>query len=93
LSHPVEVTPRSLLRRITRQARIHVNSSHHQSIKRLARLLKASAVATDGIIEAVELPGHRFLLGVQWHPEFLYGRHEVQRRLFQAFLKAARTHS
>lgn len=93
LSHPVAVTPRSLLRRITRQARIHVNSSHHQSIKRLARLLKASAVATDGIIEAVELPGHRFLLGVQWHPEFLYGRHEVQRRLFQAFLKAARTQS
>jgi putative glutamine amidotransferase len=50
----------------------------------------ACAVAPDGVIEAIESPKRPFLLGVQWHPEFLYDRHEIQRRLFLAFLKAAR---
>jgi putative glutamine amidotransferase len=49
-----------------------------------------SAAAPDGVIEAIESRRHPFLLGVQWHPEFLYDRDAVQRRLFQAFLKAAR---
>ena len=93
LSHSVRVTPRSLLRRIVGQARIRVNSSHHQSVNRLAPSLVASAVASDGIIEAIEANvacRHPFLLGVQWHPEFLYDRYEIQRRLFLAFLRAAR---
>ena len=93
LSHPVQVSPRSLLRRIVRQGRIRVNSSHHQSVKRLAPSLVASAVAPDGVIEAVEANAasrHPFLLGVQWHPEFLYDRYAIHRRLFAAFLKAAR---
>lgn len=90
LSHPVQVSPRSLLRRIVRQAQIRVNSSHHQSVNRLAPSLAVSAVAPDGIIEAIEAPRHPFLLGVQWHPEFLYDRNDVHRRLFLAFLKAAR---
>jgi putative glutamine amidotransferase len=90
LSHPVQVAPRSLLRRIVRHAQIRVNSSHHQSVSRLAPSLAVSAVAPDGIIEAIEAPQHPFLLGVQWHPEFLYERNSVHRRLFLAFLKAAR---
>lgn len=90
LTHSVHVAPHSLLRRITRQAEIRVNSSHHQSVKTLAPSLVASAVAPDGVIEAIESPRHRFMLGVQWHPEFLYDRDEIQRRLFLAFLKAAR---
>lgn len=93
LSHPVQVAPRSLLRRIVRHAQIRVNSSHHQSVSRLAPSLAVSAVAPDGIIEAIEAPRHPFLLGVQWHPEFLYERDSVHRRLFQAFLKAARAAS
>ena len=90
LSHPVQVAPRSLLRRIVRHAQIRVNSSHHQSVNRIAPSLAVSAVAPDGIIEAIEAPQHPFLLGVQWHPEFLYERESVHRRLFQAFLRAAR---
>lgn len=93
LSHSVQVAQRSLLRRIVGQARIRVNSSHHQSVKRLAPSLVASAVASDGIIEAIEANAscqHPFLLGVQWHPEFLYDRYDIQRRLFLAFLRAAR---
>jgi putative glutamine amidotransferase len=88
--HAVRVLAESLLRRITRKETIRVNSSHHQSVKQVAPRLIASAVAADGVIEAIESPAHPFFLGVQWHPEFLYERHDVHRRLFQAFLKAAR---
>lgn len=90
LSHAVDIAPRSLLRRILGRSRIRVNSSHHQSVNRVAPPLVASAVASDGVIEAIESPTHRFLLGVQWHPEFLYDRYALHRRLFQALLKAAR---
>jgi putative glutamine amidotransferase len=43
--------------------------SHHQSIDRLGDGLVPTARAVDGVIEAVELPGANFVLGVQWHPE------------------------
>jgi putative glutamine amidotransferase len=88
-SHEVQVAPRSLLHRIVRLPEIRVNSSHHQAVKRVAPALVVSALAPDGIIEAIEAPDRRFFLGVQWHPEFLYGHDEAQRRLFRAFIRAA----
>jgi putative glutamine amidotransferase len=96
LAHAIRVAPQSLLRRIIGRDRIRVNSSHHQSVKRVAPAFVASAVASDGVIEAIEsrYPArHPFLLGVQWHPEFLYDRDRLHRRLFRAFLKAARAHT
>jgi len=93
VSHAVRVSANSLLHRITRHDSIRVNSSHHQSVKQVAPSLVASAVATDGVIEAIELSTHPFFLGVQWHPEFLYERHETHRRLFLAFLRAAKAQS
>jgi putative glutamine amidotransferase len=48
-----------------------------------------SATAPDGVIEAVEDPGKRFCLGVQWHPENFYRTGEF-RALFEAFVNAAR---
>ncbi len=90
LSHWVHVTPKSLLRRIVRLPRMRVNSSHHQSIKEVASSLVVSALAPDGVIEAVESRRHPFFLGVQWHPEFLYDHDSRARRIFSAFLKAAR---
>ena len=89
LSHTVTVTPGSLLRRIVRSVSMRVNSSHHQSVKIVAPSLIASALAPDGIVEAIESPTHRFFLGIQWHPEFLFDRHPLHRRLFEAFLRAA----
>lgn len=90
LSHAVQVTPKSLLRRIMGRVRLLVNSSHHQSVRRVAPPLVMSALAPDGVIEAIESRTHPFLLGVQWHPEFLYERYRLHRKLFDAFLKAAR---
>jgi putative glutamine amidotransferase len=90
LCHAIDVEPGSLLRKIVQESTIRVNSSHHQSVKQVAPSLVASAVASDGVIEAIESPSHPFLLGVQWHPEFLYDRHEAHRRLFQVLLRTAR---
>jgi putative glutamine amidotransferase len=89
LSHAITITPGSLLRRVMRTVTLRVNSSHHQSVKAVAPSLVASAVAPDGIIEAIESPAHRFFLGIQWHPEFLFDRYRLHRRLFEAFLRAA----
>ena len=90
LSHSVKVAPGSLLRRIVRSASMRVNSSHHQSVNAVAPSLIASAEASDGIVEAIESPTHRFFLGIQWHPEFLFDRYPLHRRLFEAFLRASR---
>ena len=92
-AHTVRVESQSLLHRITRKGKIQVNSSHHQSVKKVAPSLFTSAVASDGVIEAIEAPSHAFLLGVQWHPEFLFDRDPIQKRLFQALIKAAKTYS
>lgn len=90
VAHSVTVAPQSLLNKVIAKSKLMVNSSHHQSVKTVAPSLKASAVAPDGIIEAIESPPHRFLLAIQWHPEFLFERHAVHRRLFEALLRAAR---
>lgn len=86
--HPVDVAPGSRLRAIVGADRIEVNSAHHQAPKRLAGGLVASASAPDGVIEAVEAPGDRFLLAVEWHPELMPDR-EDQRALFSALVEAA----
>lgn len=88
LAHQVTVTPQSQLAGILGGETFQVNSLHHQGILRLAPVLRSTAFAPDGLIEAVELPGHAFGLGVQWHPEWLQ-EHTPQRQLFQALVKAA----
>lgn len=59
---------------------------HHQSIDRLGDGLEITGTADDGIIEGIEAPGRRFVLGVQWHPE-----DSDDGRLFEALVAAART--
>ncbi|WP_327072363.1 gamma-glutamyl-gamma-aminobutyrate hydrolase family protein [Kitasatospora purpeofusca] len=46
-----------------------VSCYHHQAVDRLGRGLRPTARGADGTVEALELDGHRFALGVQWHPE------------------------
>jgi putative glutamine amidotransferase len=48
-----------------------VNSTHHQAVKSLGRDLIISAIAPDGIIEAIESKVHKYVIGVEWHPEYL----------------------
>jgi putative glutamine amidotransferase len=91
LAHPVEVRPESLLMKILGQPSVQVNSLHHQGIERLASGLKPVAFAPDGLVEAVEQPGHPFGLAVQWHPENLTA-HAEMRALFRTFVEASASH-
>jgi putative glutamine amidotransferase len=72
----------SLLRSII-GSDVTVHCHHHQSVRSHPGFV-ATAWATDGSLEAMELAGHRFCLGVQWHPEM--GRDQ---RLFDALVRAA----
>jgi putative glutamine amidotransferase len=89
LAHPVHIEPGSRLARTLGTEHCQVNSMHHQGIKKLAPGLTATAFAPDGLIEGVEAPGERFVVGVQWHPEELTDRDAVMRRLFTDFVSAA----
>ena len=88
--HAVHVERGTLLHRSVGVDTLHVNTLHHQAIRRTGEGLHESAHAEDGLVEAVEMPDMRFLLGVQWHPEELVGEHESARRLFAALVSAAR---
>ena len=65
------------------------NSFHHQAVRRLGGGLVPVAHAPDGLVEAVELRGRDFVIGVQWHPEHLTAQ-PSQRRLFEGLVTAAR---
>ena len=69
------------LRSILGAARLAVNSSHHQAVRRVAPDLRVVAQAPDGVIEGVESADGR-LIAVQWHPERLFDTEEAARRLF-----------
>lgn len=88
-SHDVQITANTRLAEIMEGETAHVNSFHHQAIDALAEGLMVSAVSVpDDVIEAVELPGEQFVVGIQWHPEELVERVEA-RRLFQSLVNAA----
>ncbi len=88
-AHGVRVIKSSSLYGICGREELPVNSYHHQAIKDLAPGLSAMAVSDDGLIEAAEDRSRRFLMAVQWHPEFLYERDECSIKLFRAFVDAA----
>jgi putative glutamine amidotransferase len=88
LAHEVDIEPDSQLAQVLGRSHERVNSLHHQAIRQVSPELRTTAHAPDGIIEAVELPGHPFGLAVQWHPECLQA-YAPMRLLFQAFVNAA----
>ncbi len=89
LAHEVALTPGTRLQDAMGRDTALVNSMHHQGIRNLAPFLTPSAVAPDGLIEAVELDGGQFLVGVQWHPEIFEPSDVHTRALFRAFIAAA----
>ena len=88
IAHEVTLEPGSRLAGIYGTDKISVNSRHHQAILQPADGWRVAAHASDGVIEALELPGARFALGVQWHPENLQDMPGHQ-NLFKAFIAAA----
>jgi putative glutamine amidotransferase len=90
-SHTVIVSESSRLHSITNKKRLKVNSTHHQAIKKIGAGIVVTAVADDGIIEAIEPDDKNssFLLGVQWHPELLADSDETQLCIYEEFVKAS----
>ncbi len=87
-SHHVDLAPDSQLSRITGTTRLAVNSLHHQAVRRTGAGLRTAGQAPDGVIEALEHPDYPFLIGVQWHPEWLCRAQSHARALFEAFTAA-----
>lgn len=86
--HTVAVRAGTLLHDIVMVTEMAVNSAHHQAAADAPEGVIVNAVAPDGVIEGIEVPTHRFCLGVQWHPEFEIS--EGDRRIFAAFVAASR---
>jgi putative glutamine amidotransferase len=80
-----------LLRSLTNQDRIVVNSLHWQGVDRLAPDLAVEARAPDGLVEAFRVKSaHSFALAVQWHPEWKVMSNPFSQALFAEFGRAAR---
>ncbi len=89
LDHTVRLAPGTRLAKIAAAPELPVNSRHHQAIERPAPGLTVSAVAPDGVIEALEV-ADPWMLAVQWHPENLAGGDGPSRRIFQEFARVVR---
>lgn len=88
-SHDVDVVEGTRLAAIVGAGRLRVNSTHHQAVKAPAPAVVVTARALDGVVEGIELPGHPFALGVQWHPESAL-RHEPRHAaIYAALVRAA----
>ncbi len=91
-ANPVKMTPHDIQLSSNSQlgkllgSQARVPALHHQAVQRAGTGLTAVAWAEDQVIEAVELQGHRFAIGIQWHPE-----EGDDLRLFESFVAAAGT--
>jgi putative glutamine amidotransferase len=87
--HFVRLSKGSLLERLAGKDLVEVNSFHHQSAGQIGKSLQAVATAPDGVIEAVEDPSGRFVVGVQWHPERGFQQDAFAQALFATFVEEA----
>jgi len=85
--HAVALVPGTALAGIVGSRQMMVNSAHHQGVAQTGTAI-VNARAEDGVIEGIELPGAKFCIGVQWHPEFLIDAGD--RRLFDALIAVSR---
>ncbi|MCC5839904.1 MAG: amidoligase family protein [Opitutales bacterium] len=85
----IEVAEGSRLRDMLGRATTRVNSLHKQAVDRLGEGVAVAARDEAGVVQAIEVPAAGFVLGVQWHPEYLPTL-AVQRRIFEHLVKAAR---
>jgi putative glutamine amidotransferase len=88
LVHDVQIEEGTFVATVLGEPIVHVNSHHHQGLRDIAPQLKIAGRSPDGLVEAIELPGHPFGLAVQWHPEWLTDQ-ESTRNLFRQFVLAA----
>lgn len=69
---------------------IMTNTFHHQAVKRIADGFLPMAWSEEGICEGIYNPDHKFLMGVQWHPEIFWQNDETATNLFKEFIAATK---
>jgi len=93
-AHALELAPGGMLARLAGTTRVVVNSLHEQGVDRLAEGLAVEATAPDGLIEAYRLDDRRrYLLGVQWHPEWRVLDDPLATAIFSSFGDACRAYA
>ena len=86
--HEVSIVEGSPLHKLIDCETLGVNSLHHQAIDVLSPEFESMAVAPDGIVEAIYMPGKKFVWAVQWHPEFAYQVSPENQLIMKAFVEA-----
>jgi putative glutamine amidotransferase len=91
--HDLKILPGTWLARLYPGVEAtRINTIHHQAVNRLGEGLVVEAVSEpDGLVEALRWEGHSFVMGVQWHPEFMDPKDPDlfdSRPLLRAFLAA-----
>lgn len=84
--HEIRVKENTLLHDIVKSRNLHVNSRHNYHIEEVNNFI-ISAYSSDGIIEAIEYPNKKFVLGLQWHPESMLNYDQCANEIFMYFLK------
>lgn len=90
VAHSSKVLKNTFFSEIYKCDEIMTNSMHHQAVKELAPGFVTGVVSDDGIIEAIYSEEHNFVVGVQWHPEFLWDQNGETEKLFEAFIEATK---
>ena len=98
--HSIDVVPGTRLAALCGGSRAQVNSRHHQGVddSTVHESFSVTARAPDGVVEAIEMKGDRFVFGAQWHPEFMPERGQLHnpaltRALFGEFVDHARRYA
>jgi putative glutamine amidotransferase len=88
-AHTVDIKAGSMLETCEGGLQISVNSRHHQGVKKLGSGVVATAIAPDGLVEAIEFEVPTPAIGVQWHPESLADRYKEAHALFSWLINAS----
>jgi putative glutamine amidotransferase len=86
--HSVALRSGSRLERMVGASRLLVNTFHREAVAEVTDAVEATAHADDGIVEAIEVPGHPFAVGIQWHQELLVGSDHPGNAIFAGLIGA-----
>lgn len=89
-AHSIHLKEGSTLQELLAEIELPVNSHHHQGLKDLAPDIEEVGWAGDGVLEAIVLSSHTWVVGVQWHPEVMAPVDHRQMRIFTEFLAATK---
>ena len=90
--HKVKIKKNTLLNSIIKKNKINVNSCHNYHVSKVNKFI-ISSYSEDGIIESIELPEKKFVLGVQWHPEKMTSYDLEANKIIDSFIDACNKRS